>query len=69
MILASVDCSWAQYDGNRDGTQFPSRQRKLHRPSAADPGLAACSSRVVLNDDADDYPLPTNVCRRCMRHG
>ena len=70
MILASVDRTEAPYCriSNQDGRMFPSAVTKLHRPSQRDEGVAACSWRIVLNDDAKDYDIwsTPGICRRCV---
>jgi hypothetical protein len=69
MILASMDRCESHYRiCNADGDIFPSADTKLHRPSARNPGFAACSSRIELNDDDFDYDLSKTdgVCQRCV---
>lgn len=70
IFLASVDKSWSNYDGNMEGTMFPSRQTKFHRPRSDD-CLAVCSRAIVLNDGAVELGGPGSpprelICRKCV---
>lgn len=70
-VLCSVDRAQSYHRlCNDNGDLYPSMHTKLHRPRRDDPALAACSSRVVLNDDYDDYQWAElrreDVCQRCV---
>ena len=63
--LYPADSSWHPF-GNRGG-------RRYHRAADADAGLASCSSRIVLNDDAaitiaelQRQGQSILICRKCV---
>lgn len=69
VILCSMDRGDSHYRlCNESGDLYPSMFTKLHRPSNADPGRAACSSRIALNDDDSKWTTlnRNEVSRRCV---